>query len=136
MCLFACNVVLLLLESHLRKHVHRAFQLATAFQDELERPLVALWAHLETAKGSLYGNTVTTNAQGGAVFNKAIDLLELNAPTEGPASTIEDFLLTLLKGLMHPIYDFGLQKSCWANASPLLDSLASMEDPAHWNAMP
>ncbi|RHY31090.1 hypothetical protein DYB32_003765 [Aphanomyces invadans] len=51
-CLFAWNVALPLVESHLRKHVHRLFQSATSLLEELESPLVALRAqmHLETAK--------------------------------------------------------------------------------------
>ncbi|OQS06623.1 hypothetical protein THRCLA_20333, partial [Thraustotheca clavata] len=72
-CIFAWNVALPLLEPHLRKHVHRLFQAATALLEELDSPLVQLRAqmHLETAKCEMMSDYL---AKASVHVNKALVL--------------------------------------------------------------
>ncbi|KAF0699363.1 Aste57867_10079 [Aphanomyces stellatus] len=72
-CILAWNVAMPLLESHLRKHVHRLFQSATALLEDLESPLVALRAqmHFETAKCEMESDYL---AKASTHVNKALAL--------------------------------------------------------------
>ncbi|RHY56205.1 hypothetical protein DYB38_001223 [Aphanomyces astaci] len=85
-CLFAWNVALPLVESHLRKHVHRLFQSATALLEELESPLVALRAqmHFEAAKCEMECDYL---AKASVHVNKALQLDYGGTPTEQPSKT-------------------------------------------------